>query len=85
MSVLFNKDSQIRYFKQCLKQLSHHYVPLDVNRLTLIYFCLSALDILVSYLYLLYSRCDLTSLIFNFLLTCNFFFETSVLIFIGRT
>ncbi len=52
MSVLFNKDSQIRYFKQCLKQLSHHYVPLDVNRLTLIYFCLSALDILVSYLYL---------------------------------
>ncbi len=35
-----------RYYKRCLALLPHHYIPQDTNRITLIYFCLSALDIL---------------------------------------
>eukprot|EP01137_Pigoraptor_chileana_P008009 Opistho-2@54328 len=42
----FVRDTHVKYFKRCLQLLPHHYTSLDVNRLTVAYFCLSGLDIL---------------------------------------
>jgi geranylgeranyl transferase type-1 subunit beta len=38
--------SHVRYFFHCLHQLPQPYTSLDTNRLTVAYFCVSALDLL---------------------------------------
>lgn len=42
----FERDLHIRFFKQHLDLLPKPYGSQDTNRLTLAYFCLSALDVL---------------------------------------
>ena len=40
------RKNHIAYFARCLEGLSHHYESLDFSRMTLIYFCVVALDLL---------------------------------------
>lgn len=42
----FNRQQHIRYFAGCLRQLPSAYSTLDTNRLTLVHFCVHALDIM---------------------------------------
>lgn len=44
----FNRNRQIMYFSHCLTKLPHVYSKLDTNRLTLVHFCVQALDLLGS-------------------------------------
>lgn len=46
MSQSFNRERHIRYFSHCLRQLPDGYAKLDTNRLTLVHFCVHALDLL---------------------------------------
>ena len=42
----FARERHIRYFSHCLRQLPDDYQKLDTNRLTLVHFCVHALDLL---------------------------------------
>jgi hypothetical protein len=40
------KENHLKYFNYHIKKLTHHYQGQDTNRITLLYFCVSGLDIL---------------------------------------
>lgn len=42
----FTRERHIRYFAGCLRELPEAYSKLDTNRLTLVHFCVHALDLL---------------------------------------
>ncbi|GAX10369.1 geranylgeranyl transferase type-1 subunit beta [Fistulifera solaris] len=42
----FDRERQIAYFSTCLQQLPAPYCKLDTNRLTMVHFCVHALDLL---------------------------------------
>lgn len=42
----FDRDRHIAYFSTCLQQLPAPYCKLDTNRLTMVHFCVHALDLL---------------------------------------
>ena len=44
----FTPARHVEYFLKCLRQLPSPYTSLDTNRLTVAYFCVSALDLLDS-------------------------------------
>ena len=46
MSQSFDRERHIRYFSLCLHQLPDAYTQLDTSRLTLVHFCVHALDLL---------------------------------------
>lgn len=45
-SMALDVSSHVRYFRKCLEVLPGAYSSLDTNRLTVIYFCVSGLDLL---------------------------------------
>lgn len=40
------RTRHVKYFKRCLTSLPEQYISLDLNRMTLLYFCVVALDLL---------------------------------------
>jgi len=41
-----NKEKQVKYFQYCLKILPQPYTSTDTNRMTLVFFAVSGLDVL---------------------------------------
>jgi len=46
MTETFEKDKHIKYFERCFKMLPNQYESADTNRMTLLFFCISGLDLL---------------------------------------
>jgi hypothetical protein len=70
-SIAFTRQTHIHFFRQHLKLLPEPYKSLDTNRLTLLYFALSAIDVLV-HIYNSYSIIFVVVILSHFIIH-NFF------------